>query len=466
MSRSWLPAAPVFRAIDLVDAVVADVRRGRLRPGDTLPGSRALAASLGLNRKTVVSALAELEAEGWIEQSAGRRARVRADLPPSPVNPARRLAPGVAATLPPPQQVPPRPPGPRPLALAGGQPDLRLLPMSDLARAWRRALRGPGRALADYGSPLGDAKLREVLGDWLAATRGVRPAPEGLLVTRGAQNALFLAASTLLRRGDRVAVEAWGYSPAWDAFRAAGLELVPVPVDGDGIVVDEIPAARAVYVTPHHQYPTGVVLTPGRRAALLDLARRRDMLVIEDDYDHEFHYTGRPVLPLAAQDPEPVVYVGTLSKAFAPGLRVGFVATHPARIAALAAFRRVVDRQGDHVTERAVAELLLDGTVDRHLRRCRRVYQRRRTTLRAALAAQFGTALVPNDPPGGLAFWTEAPGIDVDCWAARALANGVEITTARRYAFGGEASPWVRLGYAGLDESELVEAVARLRRGW
>lgn len=454
MQSEWTPPGPVASAAALVDAILSDLRRGRLRAGQALPGTRTLASRLGLNRKTVVAAFTELEAEGWIHVRAGSGARVATVPAPAPRRTVAAARPAPAAA-PPPRTV---------LALAGGQPDLRLLPMAELGRAWRRALRGAGRALADYGDPLGDPLLREALALWLAEHRGV--AGGDLLVTRGAQNALYLVAHGLLRRGDRVAVEAWGYAPAWAALRSAGLELAPVEVDQEGLRVDDLPSVRAVYLTPHHQYPTGVVLSPARREALLSLARRRDVLVIEDDYDHEFHYTGRPVLPLAALDPEPVVYVGTLSKAFAPGLRVGFVAARADRVQRLAELRRVVDRQGDHVTERAVAELLLDGTVDRHLRRCRRVYLRRRTTLRGALAAALGTRLELNDPPGGLAFWAEAPGHDVNLWAARALARGVEITTADRYAFDGQPRPFVRLGYAGLDESELVEAVSRLTRAW
>ncbi len=474
MPRSaWTPRSTVCGAAELVDAIAADIRSGRLVLGERLPGTRELAKTLGLNRKTVVAAFAELEAEGWVRLRAGSGAFVAATA--QVATRAARPSPRAAFPLPPPVDTGkeaswPSPSHPPLLRMSGGQPDLRVLPLDSLARAWRRALAGTGRALVDYADTTGEPTLLAALADWLAETRGVRPAPGGMIVTRGSQGALYLLARAVLRPGDRVAVESFGYGPAWAVFRQAGLEVVPVSVDEAGVdveVLSRLASVRAVYLTPHHQYPTGAVLSPSRRARLLSLAAERQWMVIEDDYDHEFHYVGRPVLPLASADTRgTVAYVGTLSKALAPGLRVGFAVAPPPVIERLSAYRRLVDRQGDHVTERAVAELILDGSLGRHIRRSRRVYQRRRATLLAALAASFGPRLVPNDPPGGMALWVHAPGIDVDAWAVRARALGVEFTTAREYAFDHVPRPFVRLGFACLDEGEIVEAVGRMRRGW
>jgi GntR family transcriptional regulator/MocR family aminotransferase len=291
-----------------------------------------------------------------------------------------------------------------------------------------------------------------------------------VLVTRGSQMALDLVARALIAPGDVVAVEAFGYRPAWTALRAAGARLVPIAVDGDGLRVDELAAlatrerVRAVYVTPHHQYPTTVTLAPGRRLQLLDLARHHRLAIIEDDYDFEFHYEGRPVLPLASADASgQVVYVGTLSKLLAPGLRLGFVVAPPALVERLAQLRRAIDRQGDHAVESAVAELIEEGELARHARRARLAYHARRDALVEALAAQPALAegLEIVVPSGGMALWARAA-TDVDAWAARALEQRVAITTARRYAFDGRARPWVRLGFAALDERELREAARRL----
>jgi len=348
-------------------------------------------------------------------------------------------------------------------ALLGGQPDLRLLPLRDLARAYGRVLRRKGRKLSGYGDAGGEARLREALSGWLADTRGVRHVEGGLLVTRGSQMAIYLASRALLIPGDRVAVEALGYPPAWAALRESGATLVPVPVDGEGIVVDAIPDdVRLVYVTPHHQYPTGATLSATRRLRLLAWARERRVAILEDDYDHEFHYDGAPVRPLIAADEAGVVVsVGTLSKAFAPGLRLGWVQAPPAVIERLVALRVVVDRQGDRVTEHAVAELLDDGTLIRHLRRTRRAYAARRRALCALLARDL-PFLEVHVPPGGLALWCRAPGVDVDAWARAALAEGAWFETHAAYAFDGTPAPWLRLGFAGFDESELAEAVRLL----
>jgi GntR family transcriptional regulator/MocR family aminotransferase len=273
----------------------------------------------------------------------------------------------------------------------------------------------------------------------------------------------------MLAPGDVVAVEAYGYRPAWEAFRLAGAELAPVPVDAEGLRVDALEKltrekrVRAVYVTPHHQYPTTTMLPAARRLALLDLAKRARFAIIENDYDHEFHYDGRPTLPLAsADDGSRVVYVGTLSKVLAPGLRVGFLVGPRVLLERAALLRAFVDRQGDLAIERAVAELIDDGVLARHTRKMRRLYRERRDVLARALekhAPRWRFSL----PPGGLAIWVSAPArTDVDAIAARAEKRGVLVHTARRFTFDGHAEPRFRLGFAPLDPAKIREAVSIL----
>ncbi|MFT3772835.1 MAG: PLP-dependent aminotransferase family protein [Minicystis sp.] len=458
-------------------AVADDVRRGRLRPGAELPGSRTLAESLGVHRNTVLAAYRELAAEGWIETSAARGTFVTQALPDAK---PRRFA-GKAS---PRAEVPARVgfdlgPGPDPLpapapegmlALAGGTPDLRFVPTEALARAYRRALKAEGRSVLNYGDPRGHERLRHALAAMVSALRGLAAGPDQVLVTRGSQMGIDLAARALLAPGDVVAVESFGYRPAWEALRMAGARLVPLPVDGSGLVVDALAEltsrerVRAVYVTPHHQYPTTAVLAPGRRLSLLAMCRAQRIAILEDDYDHEFHYEGRPVLPLAsADDAGVVIYVGTLSKILAPGLRIGFVVAPEPLIGRLATIRALVDRQGDRAVERAVAELLEDGEVQRHARRARRVYEARRGALAEALRKHLGESLLFELPSGGMAVWAKAAeGIDVDAWAERALAKGVVVQTGKRFAFDGRRRPYLRLGFAALTEREIGEAVKRL----
>jgi GntR family transcriptional regulator / MocR family aminotransferase len=462
---------PLF--LQLARAVAGDVRRGRLKAGAALPGSRALARRLGVHRNTVLAAYAELEAEGWIEGAERRGMFVSPQMPEAhvPVRPAASHD-HAAFTMQP-------APAARDLAsaqmgelvLSGGMPDVRLVPMAALARAYRRGLRRRGRELLGYGDPRGHVRLRTALAEMLTHARGLAAGPDDLLITRGSQMAIHLATRTLLGPGDRIAVESWGYMPAWETFRAAGAELLPVAVDGDGLVVDELERVvkrkpiRAVYVTPHHQYPTTVVLTAARRMQLLELARRHRFAIIEDDYHHEFQYEGRPVLPLASADPYGVVcYLGSLSKVLAPGLRIGFLVGPRPLLERATAHRLYLDRQGDLAVEHAVAELLEDGELQRHIRRARRVYLGRRDLFCAELTRRLGDALTFAPPAGGMAVWARARrGLDVDAWSARARARGAVFLTGRSFAYDGRARPFVRLGFAGLDDGELREAVARLR---
>jgi GntR family transcriptional regulator/MocR family aminotransferase len=365
----------------------------------------------------------------------------------------------------------PAAPDKRQLSLRGGHPDLRLVPADALARAYRRALRAQGRAALGYGDPRGHPRLREALAAMLSATRGVAAGPDDVLVTRGSQMAFDLLARTLVSPGDVVVVESFGYRPAWRALELAGATLVSVPVDARGVDVEAVERAivarpvRAIYVTPHHQYPTTAVLAPGRRMALLELARARRIALLEDDYDHEFHYEGRPVLPMASADRAGVVvYVGSLSKILAPGLRLGYVVAPRPLVQALTALRGHVDRQGDQVVEHAVAELLEDGEVQRHARRARAAYAERRHVLAEALVRAVGDAVSFDLPPGGTALWARVdPRVDVDRWAARARDAGVDFQTGRAFTFDGRPRPFARFGFASLAAEELRKAVARLR---
>ncbi|MBK6683201.1 MAG: PLP-dependent aminotransferase family protein [Deltaproteobacteria bacterium] len=467
---------PVF--LQIARGLTRDILRGRLRPKDRLPGTRSLASKLGVNRNTVVAAYDELLAEGWIESDGTRGTFVAEALPK--VRP-RRFAPELGPDEPVPDRVgfvlhgplpSPSPPHPKgALVMAGGVPDVRLVPRAALARAYRRAVTQSHRRLLDYGDPAGHPALRAALAQLLREERALAASPEQVLVTRGAQEALYLAAEVLLAPGDRVVVEAYGYRPAWQALGRKA-ELVPLPVDREGLDLEalerllERQRVRAVYLTPHHQYPTMVTLSAARRLRLLALAQKHAFAILEDDYDHEVHYQGRPVLPLASADRAGVViYVGTLSKVLAPGLRLGYLVAPTPVIARATELRLAIDRQGDLALEAAVASLFEDGEVQRHARRMRRIYQDRREVVAAALEQRLGQVLKVELPAGGMALWLEAdPKLDVDRWAARAADLGVIVGPGRRFHFHDGRSRHLRVGYACLDERELVEAVRRLAR--
>ena len=461
---------PVFPAI--AAARGEDIARCRLKPGESLPGTRTLAAALGVHRNTVIAAYRELEAQGFTETSPAKDTRVRGELPARARRQARARPDQLGFDL---ARLPvDASPSPEPtagaIALYGGMPDLAAVPNRELARAYRRALLGR-RAPLGYGDPAGEGPLREALASLLARSRGFSPRAEDLLITRGSQLALYLTARVLLRPGDRVAVEAFGYRPAWSALQATGAELVPIPVDAEGIDVDALARRadeaplRAVYVTPHHQYPTTALMSQARRLRLLELARAHRFATLEDDYDHEFHYESKPVLPLASRDESGVVvYLGTLSKILAPGLRIGFVSAPAALISELGRYRTIVDRQGSRAEELAVAELIEEGVLERHARKMRRAYHARRDALVDALERRLGDRLAYRVPNGGMALWARAEGVDVDAWASRAECEGVLVQTARRFTFDRRPRPFLRLGFAAHPEARLRAAVERLAR--
>jgi GntR family transcriptional regulator/MocR family aminotransferase len=484
MGRFWDFAVDVDRHatlppfLQVARMLAADIQRGRLRPGDRLPGSRRLAAGARVHRNTILAALNELVAEGWIETAPGRGTFVTRTLPDTRGRPfSRRLGtrtqvPGRVAFALPDTPLAYRPPVlPRgTLNLSSGAPDVRLVPARAIGRAYRRVLALQGARLLAYGDPEGHPSLRAALAAMLANTRGLAVKSDDVLVTRGSQLALTLTARALLRPGDVVAVEQFGYRPAWEAFRAAGATVVPVSIDRDGIDVDGLKqiaqrtALRAVYVTPHHQYPTTVTLKAARRLALLAFAQAERIAIVEDDYDHEFHYDGRPVLPLASADRAGVViYIGTLSKILAPGLRLGYVVAPPAILQRASAIRSLLDIQGDLATEAAVAELIEDGELQRHVARVRRVYANRREILANSLRRTFGDGVDFTVAPGGMALWVNLRmRVDVEAWARRSVERGVSWYTGRRYAFDGRPAPYARFSFAWLNERELPEAVRRM----
>ena len=480
MGRNYLIALPPERGteplyVSISRALANDISRNRLKPGEQLPSSRKLAEMLGVNRNTVHAALAELIAQGWVE---ARRAKGVFVLAPSAAETPRP----VARALPLRAELPARlgfelaaaeelrigaaiPENT--LLLTGGIPDPRLFPSELLARAYRRVLGQNGARVLNYGDARGALRLRCALADMLRRLRGLTAGPDEVLITRGSQQAIWLTAHSLLRAGDRVGVESWGYPPAWDALRSTGATLVPLEVDGDGVRLDSIEHAlaagplRALYLTPHHQYPTMVALSARRRLRLLELAKQHRFALLEDDYAHEFQYEGRPRLPLASADRHGVVvYIGTLSKILAPGLRVGYAVAPRPLIERMAGLRTAVDRQGDAIAETALAELLEDGELERHTRRMRRIYHQRRDVLASELAKQLGERVSFELPQGGMALWVRVHGTKPERWVERARARGVTFRAGSELSLiAREEVPYVRMGFTNLNERELERAV-------
>ncbi|MET8772780.1 PLP-dependent aminotransferase family protein [Streptomyces sp. NPDC004658] len=351
------------------------IRAGRLRAGERLPSSRELARQLGLSRGLVQDCYAQLQAEGYLVTRVGSATRVASCAPVAPPAPRAEPAPEPARLI---------------ADFRHGVPDLASFPRADWLWAIREAARRMPTADLGYGDPRGSRDLRTVVAAYLRRVRAAAADPDHTLVCSGYAQGLALVLQALARAGVRAVAHEDPGSPATAtaAIRAAGLTPVPVPVDAHGIDVAALAAtgAQAVIVTPAHQWPTGVLLAPRRRHALLGWARRHDAYVIEDDYDAEFRYDREPVGALQGLAADRVVSIGTVSKSLAPALRIGWLLSPPALTAEVTELKRIADRGTPTLDQLALARLIESGRYDRHLRRMRALYGARCTTLRAALA--------------------------------------------------------------------------------
>ena len=468
--------------LQIVHALIEEIRRGRLAPGAALPGTRELAESLDVNRKTVVQAYDELEAQGWLKTERTRGTFVSSELPivERSANDPRRPAGGHMPDRPDFRLVGAAPriplilPERNLLIFDDGAPDTRQVPVNALARAYRAALTlASRRNRLGYGDPRGSLGLREAISTMLNVDRGLTTTPDNICLTRGSQMAIYLAARILAGPKDTVVVEELSYPPARESFRAAGAEIAVVGLDAQGLRVDELEKicrkkrVSAVYVTPHHQFPTTVLLKPDRRLRLLTLAEQFGFAIVEDDYDHEFHFAHQPMLPLASADPwGKVVYIGSMSKLLSPSLRLGYLAAPKVFIDRAAAEIMMIDRQGDPATELAVAELIASGEIHRHTRKAMRLYAERRLSMADFLSSRLGKMIEFDLPDGGLAVWVKFDkSIDLDLLERNARAQGVQILPGRAFTSNGSKfSQASRLGFASMTEAELDRATGRLKR--
>ncbi|MET8159510.1 PLP-dependent aminotransferase family protein [Sphaerisporangium sp. NPDC005289] len=437
----------------LEDQMRDAVRSGRLAGGERLPSSRELARALGLSRGLVQDCYAQLQAEGYLTSRPGSATRVAAGAV------VRPEAPSPAS----------RPARPR-HAVADfrhGVPDLRLAPREDWAWAVREVCRTAPNSAFDYGDPIGEPRLREVLAAYLRRVRAVAATADQVVVCTGMAQALGLVLRVLAGDGvDTLAFEdpGAGVSTTEQAV-AAGMAAVPVPVDADGLDVaalDRTPA-RAVLVTPAHQWPTGVVLAGHRRQELIAWARRRDGVIVEDDYDAEFRYDRDPVGSLQGLAPDRVVSLGTVSKSLAPALRLGWVIAPERLLGALAGGKRVADRGSPSLDQLALLTLIESGRYDRHLRRARAEYAARRKTLLATLAAHAPALRVTGLAAGFHAVLHLPAGADEDELVRQAGRRGVGLYgMARMHRAAPPAGPRLVLGFGDTPKPAIEAGIAAI----
>ncbi len=455
----------------IIAAIKNQIHSGAYQPGDRLPSSRTFAAEWGASRTTVTAAYGQLIAEGYLVTRAGARPVVAQGLVTepkltlAPKAAARHLS-GFAQRL---LSLPPATP-PQAVKVA----DFRY---GDLAGddfpvlAWRRALNAVNlrrSARLRYGDPQGASDLRSALQGYLWRARGISCSPDDIVVVNGSQQGLDLCARLLLDPGDAFLIENPGYVLARHAFAAAGGVAVPVPVDAEGICTDELPSGRLVYVTPSHQFPLGGVLSASRRRALLAWATASGACIVEDDYDGEYRHDISPIPPLQTLDPQAVIYVGTFSKTLSPTLRLGYLVL-PAGLAGMFnEAKRLTDRHTPLLEQEALADLLVSGAYERHVRSIRRKNAERRAVLLQALSGECGPAVSIEGAETGLHIVIWINGVDASregeiVEAARSVGLGLyPVSSLYDPKISKPGTAGFVIGYAALDTDMIRRGVSML----
>ena len=435
----------------LADELRAAALSGALPAGLTLPGSRTLAAELGITRGVVADAYAELVADGTLEAAVGRGTRVSAGAAQAQTARVKSGGGGAPGWFVAPQAAPvdgaAQPGG---IHFRAGVATTATLD----TRAWRQAWAAAARAdvPGDYGDPAGEPELRAALAAFVARSRGLSAAPERVLVTAGSLQALNLILR-LLPPASAVLFEATGYRAARQAILDAGHSLIPLEQDADGpIITPDTPPARLAYVTPSHGFPLGGRMSVPRRLALLEWAAKHDALIVEDDYDGEFRYGAPPLPTLASLDPQGnrVLYLGTLSKVLTPGVRTGFLIGPPALMPALVRARTLLDSGHPLPVQHALLHLLRTGEVDRHIRRTRRWHAGVRAALTRVLEPLAPRAMLGGIEAGLHVCLFLSPPLDARAVAAELSRRGVFVSTLDTYTFAGRVPNALLLGYGGL----------------
>jgi len=448
--------------LQIADAVIEAIKAGTLISGYALPGSRQLSMLLGVNRNTVTQALDVLIAEGWLVSIERKGTFVSENLPSNMQFKIQKNEPKEI-----PQTTKPT------LHFDDGLPDSRLAPMDELARAYRQIFSRKSRwQMMGYGNEFGDIEFRKAIVQMLNFKRGMHVTLDEICITRGSQMAMYLASHAVLEKGDFVMIENPGYQPAWKTFQNAGAELLPVNVDKDGLIIEEVeahlksnPKIKAIYVTPHHQFPTTVSLSLKRRLQLIELSNRYGFMIIEDDYDNEFHFEQRPILPISSfENAKNYIYIGTLSKIVAPALRIGYLASHSDIITKAGKLRKLIDVQGDNIMEQAVLQLINEGEIKRHLKRTSVIYKAKRDYFESVCDLHLKGKATFTKPNGGLAFWIVPNNpVDLDEIANKLLQKGIKILPPQEFSFN-ESVNGLRLGYASLTENEINTGIAAIAK--
>ncbi len=465
------PASPIPIHRQIYDAWQRGILSGRFASGDRVPSTRELALTLAVSRSTVTQAYEQLISEGYLQAARGSGTFVCRELPDRSLRAqsgakrmtARTAAPSLSrygAGLS--EDYPHDACRPGFVCFSQWGPDQGRFPWMQWRRILSRHLRRVSRDVFDYAEQVrGYEPLRQEIAAYVRRSRAVHCSPSQVIVVNGSQQALDLCARLLFERGDKVAVENPGYPGAIRTFSAYGAALQAVPVDDDGLICGHLGrGARLAYVTPSHQYPTGAAMSLNRRLELIAWARRQAAVIIEDDYDSEYRYSGSPLPALQGLAEEvPVIYCGTFSKVMFPGLRIGYLIVPENLTAAFTRAKRLADNYTPILEQMALRDFIADGHLERHIRRMRRLYGSRREVLLESLRRHFGGAVTFHGDAAGMHAFV---GIDDKALGERAERNKVQLRSAQPcFLEGGDPCQYL-FGFSSLTERAIRDGIRRI----
>jgi len=473
---SNITSAKQAKYLAIAGALRQAIKEGQVAPTEALPSARKLAQQLAVNRHTIMAALAELVAQGWVEAKERSGYRVVTNLPIQ----TSLMSEKVKATdknfdwqfrLK--QNLPITPKikaSQYRYNFSGGQPDIRKFPFDEFKSHFAQTCQRPKIDNLSYGDSRGEAELIEQISTYLRRVRSITD--KELMICNGSQEALYMISQLLLQPGDKVAVEQLGYPPAWAAFERTGAELISIKQDERGIVPEHLAQVlsqgkvKLLYLTPLHQYPTTVSLDISRRMQIYQLAVQYGVAIVEDDYDHEFHYDSQPIAPMAADDPAGlVIYISTFSKLMFGGARIGYVVANNVLIEQLAAYKMLMNHKSNVLVQQTVAKWMQQGGFEGHLRRMTRLYQKRRDFMVSQLKfyQAKGLPILFEVPAGGMAIWLDT-GQSIVGLKEKLMAEQVYVQTEiefnRLKALPDKEYRFIRLGFAAMDETEVEQGLS------
>jgi len=464
---------PVYQQI--ANNLVRLIRDGILKPGSALPSSREMAQQLQVHRKTVVSAYEELYTQDWIETIPRKGVYVSNHLPEIKPRTFKAVMKGSAYTnqtglnfsktstfksLSQKEDT-------HKLLITDGFPDPRIAPVDELMKTYRDLFKRPSmQKLIMYGHIAGSENLRKALVQFLSNTRGLNIGVENIMITHGAQMAIYMAAGMLIKPGSITIVGEPNYFMANMIFENFGAKLLRVNVDENGIDVDAIEKIckrkkpALLYIIPHHHHPTTVTLSADRRMKLLQIIRENNLPVIEDDYDYDYHYSSSPIIPLAGADHgSNVIYIGSLTKTLAPSVRLGYMVAPENFINRSKDLRKLIDIRGDDILEEAMAVLFSNGIMQRHLKKSLKLYHQRRDIFCSLIEKDLNGVVSFVKPAGGMAVWAKFnKKYSLPAIAKRVSAKGLYMTDGLFYNSGNVEYNALRMGFASMNEDEMKEA--------